>query len=469
MGRDRILTNWLNEVHERFRTPYRAIVTTGVVIVVLIAADVPIGTLAEVASFSYLVTYALVHVAVVVMRRANPDAYEPAFRIPGRFFLYPAVPIVGFVACILVLVGMRPLVQGIGSAIVLLGVAWYAVYARERGTSESLVGEALAPTPDTAAANGQGRYRVVVPIANPETERDLLRLAAASAHAHEHDAELVAVNVIAVPPQTSLEQEVEFEEERIERQRELLDHARDIAADLDVGIRTRAVVGRNVGDVVLDVIEEENADHVLLGWTGSRSAREHILGSNIDPIVEHAPCEVTLVKIEGDEIGRTVALAGEGPHAPVAAKRAAELVSSAGESADLTLLNVQEPTDDGDPEAAGREAIGEVAERAGIEYVEHEPRVVVAEDVRDGILEVVDAYDTVCVGATRDSAVSQALFGSLPETIGERADATVAMVRGPTKIRRSIREAVLERLGSRKPTTAGNPPRAEGNPSEDTS
>ena len=56
MGRDEILTDWLNEVHDRFRTPYRSITATGIITPVLIAIGVGIGTLAEVVSFMYLVT-----------------------------------------------------------------------------------------------------------------------------------------------------------------------------------------------------------------------------------------------------------------------------------------------------------------------------------------------------------------------------------------------------------------------------
>ncbi|MEA5409883.1 universal stress protein [Haloarculaceae archaeon H-GB2-1] len=169
-------------------------------------------------------------------------------------------------------------------------------------------------------------------------------MAAASAHAHEDEqAEVIAVNVIEVPRQTSLTQDLTFEEERVERQQELLDSARDIATDLDIGLRTRAIVGRDAGSIILDVIEEENADHVLLGWQGTRSRREHVLGSTIDPVIGRAPCDATLVKL-GPEDGRgegdIIALAGEGPHAPVAAQRAAEFVSAA-DDASLTLLNVQ--------------------------------------------------------------------------------------------------------------------------------
>ena len=469
MGRDRILLNWLNEVHERFRTPYRAITATGVITLLLIAVGVGIGTLAEVASFMYLVTYALVHVAVVIMRRADPAAYDPAFEIPT--VLYPLVPVVGLVACLAVLVQMAvtfdatllsvgpasvalpvtPTPVGvIGVVLVLFGVAWYYGYARERAPSESLVGEAIAPGP-ASTTDDADRYRVVVPVANPETESALFRMAAASAHASDAaEAEVIAVNVIEVPRQTSLSQDLAFEEERVERQQALLDAARDIAADLDIGLRTRAIVGREAGSVILDVVEEEDADQVLLGWEGSRSRREHVLGATIDPVVGHAPCDATLVKLgpedgrEGDDV---MVLAGEGPHAPVAARRGAEFVAAADDGS-LTLFNVQAPDDgeDGDAVERGEAVVEQVADRAGIDPESYETRVAVADDTEATILAAAEEYDTVCVGATRSGAISQAVFGSLPETVGEAVDRTVVMTRGPEESATSIREALRLRL-----------------------
>jgi APA family basic amino acid/polyamine antiporter len=450
MGRDRILVNWLNQVHERFRTPYRAIAATGVITLVLIAIGVGIGTLAEVASFMYLVTYALVHIAVVVLRRAEPDAYDLAFRIPTG--LYPVVPVVGFVACLAILVQMSFVVQAIGTVIVGFGVLWYVFYAKERALSESLVGEAIAPSA-TTMANGDGGYRVVVPVANPQTEQDLLRMAAASAHAHDDEnAEVVAVNVIEVPRQTSLSQDLSFEEERVERQQELLESARDIAADLDIGLTTRAIVGRDTGSAILDVIEEENADHVLLGWKGTQSRREHVLGSTIDPVVGRAPCDATLVKLgpkDGRGEGDIMVLAGEGPHAPVAARRATEFVTAA-DDASLTLLNVQSPDEDDETETTpterGESTIADLAARADIEYVNYDTELLVADDTEAAILDAADEYDTICVGATRSGPITQAVFGSLPEKIGAQSDRTVVMARGPEESPMSIREAIVRRL-----------------------
>ncbi|WP_254832071.1 amino acid permease [Haloglomus salinum] len=452
MGRDRILTNWLNQVHDTFRTPYRAILATGGVILLLIALNVEIGTLAEVASFSYLVTYALVHVAVVVMRRADPSDYDPAFRIPDP--LYPVVPVLGLLACVAILFQMDLVVQVIGVVIVGVGIAWYVLYARSRSRTEGLMGEAISPEPATVP-DGRGTYRVVVPVSNPVTESDLLRLAAASAHANEDgNAELVAVNVIEVPQQTSLSQDLAFEEERVQAQSDLLEQAREVAGGLEVGIRTRAVVGRSAARAILDIVEDEAADQVLLGWTGKRSRREHVLGSTIDPVVSRAPCDVTLVKLgpEGSRgEGDIAALAGQGPHAPVAARRAHEFADAA--DGTLTLLNAQvrdDAEDEGEGEddyhAAGMETVESVAEAAGLESDDYEAEVVPATDLETDLLAALERFDTVCVGATRTGTVSQALFGSLPETVGSEVEGTVAIARGPEDSPRSVREALVERL-----------------------
>ncbi len=449
MGRDKILTPWLNNIHPDYRTPYRAILVTGAVILGLIALGVGIETLADVASFAYLVTYALVHVAVFVMRRAEPEGYDPDFRLPG--LAYPIVPILGFVSCIVIVAQMRPLVLMIGGVIVLVGMAWYLVYARTRAEKPSLVGEAIAAEGGRRAPPS-GRYRVVIPVANPNTERFLLRLGAAIASGHADksgkEAELIAVSVIEVPQQTSLQQGIQFEEERVERQQELLDNARAMAEDLGVGIRTRAIVGRSVGDAVLNVVREERASHVVLGWSGQRKRVEHILGTNIDPIVEETACELTLVKKGPEEtVGNVVALVGEGPYTRLGARRASEFAQSDPDS-DLTLLNVQGPSENGeyDSEAEGRALIESVAKEAGIEQDYTDEVIVTDGDVRDTLLNAVEDYDTICVGATRSTAVAQALFGSVPEEIGEKSEGTVALARGALYKPRSVTQGLVDWL-----------------------
>ncbi|WP_436343920.1 amino acid permease [Natronorubrum sp. FCH18a] len=448
MGRDKILTNWLNKIHNEYRTPYRAILATGAVILALIASPLPIDTLADVASFMFLITYALVHAAVVVLRRADPDEYEPDFRIPA--VLYPIVPALGFVACLAVMLQMALPVQLIGLGIIVVGILWYQFYAKDQAISTTLIGEAVAPAEQEGLE--EEAYRVVVPVSNPETQRTLLKYAAASAASQEGEAELVAVNVIEVPPQTSPAQ-IEFEEERVERQRHLLENVRDVAEGLDVAVRTRAIVGRNAAETLLSVIDQESADHMLLGWAGERRRRDVLFGSTIDPLLERAPCDVTLIKDPSESPGNIVTLAGSGPHASTSARRAGELRRAFADST-LTLLNVQ-PTPEEvagedevpiDPDAIGQETIDDVAEKARLADDEYESRVIVADDVRDTLVAAVGEYDTVVVGATGSSTVAQALYGSIPQRIVGESDGTVVMARGEQRAPRTFRQALIQRL-----------------------
>lgn len=128
-GGDRLLSDWLATLNSRFGTPARTIVITGVGIVALVVLGVEVALLAEVASFRCLVTYGLVHVAVVRLRR-NDEADDPHFRIPDA--LYPAVPILGVLATLAIMTRMDPIVIVGGLVLAVAGVAWYLSSVRYR-------------------------------------------------------------------------------------------------------------------------------------------------------------------------------------------------------------------------------------------------------------------------------------------------------------------------------------------------
>jgi amino acid transporter/nucleotide-binding universal stress UspA family protein len=423
MGRDDLMSEHLNVTHDRFGTPHRAIIVTGAVTGLLVTAGLGVETivalLAEVASFSFLVSYSLVHVALVVFRRADPDAYDPSFRIPD--LLYPAVPVLGILLTVLVISQMATVIILLGLGIVALGAGWYVVYARDQGFETGLIADALEPEITDP-------YRVVVPIANPETQQDLIRLAAATAKAHTNDGtpELVAVNVIQVAD-PSPQQNVAAE--RLTHQRELLEAAQQHATEMDVKLQTRAVTGQNVGETILETLTEEDADQVLLGWQGSLTKDGAVFGPNLDPVVEQAPCEVSLVTLHNETIGSPVALAGPGPHAPVAARRAVEFATV--DDTIPTLLNVQSSTAGADPIARGEEMITDIAERAGIEADEFETKVLVSDNIEGAILDAVREYDTICVGLSERDAAARIRFGTIAERISQQATGNVAIVRGP--------------------------------------
>jgi amino acid transporter len=418
MGRDGVVSTWLNVSHPRFFTPHRAIVATGgmtaLLILIGLRVDAIVSLLAEAASFSFLVAYSLVHVSLVVFRRAEPDEYDPSFTLPSP--LYPAVPMLGVLLSVLVVSQMAPVIVLVGSGIVAFGVVWYAVYTRRRVVGEGLLREAIRPGPAT-------RYRVVVPVANPATQRRLLRLAAASARANavadDPEPELVAVNVVRVEHPSPLQN---VEADRDEGQRELLANAREFAGEMDVHLRTRAVVAPDTATALLTVLEEEDADEVILGWDGTLAPNGSVEGSTVEAVLERAPCDVALVSLRGD-VGKPVGVVAPGRNAVAVARRAVEF--AAVEGTVPTLLAVR-PSDADAADGRTDDVVTETAEAAGLA-----PDAYTVEVVDEAALrEALSRYETVCVGLSSASDGSESTTSTVLEAVGATSRAqNVALVR----------------------------------------
>lgn len=93
MGRDKLVTDWLNAIHDRFATPHRSIALTGGLILLFIVIG-DVKTLAKAGSVLHLIVYGLLNLALIVMREADVPDYQPDYRVP----LYPVVPILGAIA-----------------------------------------------------------------------------------------------------------------------------------------------------------------------------------------------------------------------------------------------------------------------------------------------------------------------------------------------------------------------------------
>lgn len=448
MGRDGLMSDRLNVTHDRFTTPHRAIIATDGVTGLLVLAGLQVAEivalLAQVASFSFLVTYALVHVALVVFQRVDPESYDPEFEIPG--VLYPAVPVLGIVTAGVVISQMQPEVIVVGTGIVALGAVWYGGYARSRTVEDGLLSEAVRiafepgglvfetvgelfsrAKPSEAMGDAQP-YRVVVPVANPTTQRRLLRLAAATARAHADDGEPELVAVHVTEARRSPDRNVESD--RLDEQRDLLTVARGVATDIGIDLDTCSAITDDPGKVILKTIRETDAEQVVLGWQGvaDGDGDGDTFGSTLDLVIERAPCDVGLVELDQGTVGEPVALVDAGAHAATVAQRAVDFATVDRETA--TLLTVQRSTDDADPANEGRRTIEWVASRANLDSKEYETEVVCSEDLSSAIVDAVTGYDTVCVGLSERSDAERLEFGSTARRVSRDASGNVAVVRG---------------------------------------
>ena len=103
MARDGLLPkSFFGEVHEKFRTPWKSTIMTGVFVGSL-AAFLPINILSDLVNIGTLFAFVVVCLAVLIMRRTDPDAKRP-FRAP----FVPLVPILGILTCMLLMFSLPP-------------------------------------------------------------------------------------------------------------------------------------------------------------------------------------------------------------------------------------------------------------------------------------------------------------------------------------------------------------------------
>ncbi len=98
MARDGLVpSGFFGDIHERFRTPWKSTILTGV-FVAAAAAFIPLRILAELVNIGTLLAFVIVCGAVLIMRKLHPEAPRP-FRAPFS----PLTPILGIALCLLLM------------------------------------------------------------------------------------------------------------------------------------------------------------------------------------------------------------------------------------------------------------------------------------------------------------------------------------------------------------------------------
>ncbi|MCD9123942.1 MULTISPECIES: amino acid permease [Cupriavidus] len=124
MSRDGLLPARLSQVHPVHATPFHATWTVGIVFS-SIAGLVPLNVLAELINIGTLSAFALISIAVLVLRRTRPDLPR-TFRCPG----VPVVPLLSVGFCLFLMAHLQPFTWIAFLLWLALGLVIYFGYAR---------------------------------------------------------------------------------------------------------------------------------------------------------------------------------------------------------------------------------------------------------------------------------------------------------------------------------------------------
>jgi glucosyl-3-phosphoglycerate synthase len=318
-----------------------------------------------------------------------------------------------------------------------------------------------------AAARRRTPYRILLPLANPRTARDLVRIGAGVANGRP--TEITALGIVEVPEGVSLSEGAT----QARTARRLLQRVLDFGDEEGVELRTLVRIGRHASDGVIEAVGEEGSDLVIFGWGGpptpSQAARAEaeaaemvlagqrvvprpVFSPTIDAVVRESPCDIAVVKQRGlDRVASILVPVRGGPHAELAMRISRDLARRFG--ARVVVLHVV-------PKGIGERAIEReqaavdafVREHAGSRRAAGLIRE--ATSVRQAIIREAAHHDLVIMGAsahpTNASPDGRYLFGTLAESVASKAKPTVIVV----KTKQSVGLATFEELRASEGTLA---------------
>jgi len=290
MARHRTLPRALERVHERTRAPATAIgfVCASSGALVLVVPDLAAAGAA--ASLIFLLTFAITHFAAWQVRSRAGGRIDGAFAAP----LFPLVPLVGVVACGLLILFQLFTVPVAGLLLLVwlgFGASVYAGFLSNR--AEAL--DAAVSGADPLFGRLRGRHTsVLVPLANPARARGLTAVAGALA---PPAVGRVLLHQVIVADDTT-------EEPRIRRAMQdasaalgnALVHARHEGLKTELLLTVAADPWREIARIAA----EHEVDNVLLGLAQApdRGQDPEEAGTPthpIDRLLDRLPCDVSLL------------------------------------------------------------------------------------------------------------------------------------------------------------------------------
>ncbi|MWV40219.1 amino acid permease [Natrialba sp. INN-245] len=297
LSRDDLFLKKFEYIHPRFNTPSVAILTTGAVIVFIVATQ-EVDEIAKMAGAFQILVYILVCGALIAFRERDLEWYDPDFFTPG----YPWVQLFGIVSGVFIISQMEIREIAGSIAIVIVGFLWFKLYAQKRIEREG-VAKGLArreagrqfvrDTEEQLERTDQ--FEVLIPIRQDvtrEQEDALIQMAAPIVQ--RRGGRIRVVRFDEVPDQVPLdtaaaelsEADVEFEE----RTDELVRY-------LEVPVEVGEIVSHDTRHAVVNFAERTGADLVLARQEAT-SRLGTLFGRDTDWIMEHAPCDVVFVQHE---------------------------------------------------------------------------------------------------------------------------------------------------------------------------
>jgi len=428
MGRDLWLPKRMSEIHITRRTPHVAILTTGVILLIM-ALTLPIEAVGSAASLIFLLTFALVNLSVIALRRKYPEIPRK-YRVP----LYPLLPIAGFSLNIFLALyqfNFQPIAWYVTIGWIAIGLLfYYAVFEKRAAVLEPQV---LLPGMNQAQTSPPPA--VIIALHNPDHVEILLKIAYPLAR--KEKCRLLALSVVEVPRQIPIHEGMRFAHHK----EAVLNRAKKYAHEAGFELETEIVIAHNASDGILAAADQHGALALIIGWKGFTNARDRIFGEIADRIIRYAPCDLMVLKSEDTHPIKNCFLPTAGGPNALLASEILNLLATHQKMTVTAGYVVPEGATEAE-QAQGYQRIEETLKATDNCLVKNK-KLIESQSIAGGIAKASRDYDLVVIGAAKEPFFHKMLFGEIPEKVARYSPCSVLVVKKYEGVVKNLLKKVL--------------------------
>ncbi len=424
LGRDNMLPGALAKISRKQKTPWVALLTTGVILII-VATVLPTIDVASSASIMFLFLFFLVNVCVIRVRYNMADEMNYGFLMP-LFPLFPMVAIVCQIILAVWLIHMSLIAWVIAPLWIFSGIIIFHSYSKShvKATADEILvlEEEKAPEGD--------EYKVMVAVANPKNALELIRTTYMLCEAKNARVELL--HMVPVPDQVPLKDAKKY---MLEGKEAIVEAMLNLFLHFPISTTIRYC--RNIARGIVNAIREKKSNMLILGWQGRERTYGFKLGRIIDPVIERSPCDVVILKeCYNHKFKRILVPLVGGPNGAFALEIAGILArKDDGEVCAFTVDGNRTGFNIDDFVKENQEKLNLPKEQILIKTVSAPSPV-------EAILEESGGYDLVVIGTTRDPLIYKMIRESIPEIVARRCEKPLIMVKASGGIRSWIKRWV---------------------------
>jgi len=418
LGRDHMLPPILAKVSRKRKTPWVALLATGVIII-FVVVFLDTMDVASSASIMFLFLFFLVNVCVIRIRNNMADELEYGFMMP----FFPFLPLIAILCQTLLAINLHSVSRAawiIGPSWIIAGMAIYHFYSKSRATATE---DEIQVIEDQITLNGEDEaYRIMVAVANPKNALDLVKNTYKLAGAKNARVDLI--HMVPVPEQVPLQDADRYMLEGKEAIVEMMLYLEPLFP-----VNTSIRYCRNIARGIVSGVREKKIDLMIMGWHGYTRKREFSFGSTVDPIIERSPCRIAIFRDCGNrKFHRILVPIAGGPNCGFALEVASILIEAEPDSEVSTLIEILHIQNRS--VAFNLDDFLEMHKNRLQRSTDFfQSKTIVADNVLETILRESALFDLIVIGATQEPFIHQFLRPSIPEMVAQKSRKPVVMVK----------------------------------------